>query len=144
MKAFIVDDDPIVLVMIAHMLYEEGVDTKYCTAPVDSSFYEEIEHFKPDIIILDLYLKNQSGIEIAKKLRCIESLKDTAIIAVSSSRDVEDKLSAFTSGFMDYINKPFTKKEFISKVMKYKHSSNIIRLCDKINKRQELDNELYP
>ena len=74
MKAFIVDDDPIILVMIAFMLHEGGVDTRYCVAPIQDSFYEELVSFQPDIIILDLYLKEQSGIDIAKNIRKIESL----------------------------------------------------------------------
>ena len=143
MKAFIVDDDPITLTLVAFMLNEEGVETQYCLSPVQDNLCRNIEEFHPDVIILDIYLENESGFEVAKNIRQSVKLKDTPIVAISGSHSVEDKLQAFITGFIDYIPKPFTKDEILQTVRKYGYSSEILRLCERIHQREELDRELY-
>lgn len=143
MKAFIVDDDPIVLTLVAFMLHEEGVDTRYALSPLPDNFYDILEDFQPDVLILDLYLKGEDGFSIAREVRRRPSLVDIPILAMSSSTVVEDKLRAFSTGFIEYLNKPFSRKEIVAAVKRYGYSSEILRLCDKIKNREVLDRELY-
>lgn len=143
MRAFIVDDDPITLTLVAFMLNDSGIDTQYCLSPIQDSFYDDINSFKPDVVILDVHLKGESGFDIARKIRQIPELGYAPIVAISGSHDLQDRIEAFTTGFIEYVRKPFTKDEILNVVKKYGHSSEILKLCEKINNREELDNELY-
>lgn len=143
MKAFIVDDDPITLTLVAFMLNESGVETYYSLSPIEESFYKDIIEFKPDVIILDVYLKGESGFDIARKLRAMPDLDYTPIVAISGSHHLSDRVEAYTTGFIEYVEKPFTKDEILNVVKKYGHSSEILKLCKRIENRETLDHELY-
>lgn len=143
MKAFIVDDDPITLTLVAFMLSEEGVETRYALSSDSRDFYQELEDFKPNVVVLDLYLEGESGFNVAKRIRSIPKLEDVAIVAMSGSGSSKDKMKAFTEGFMEYVQKPFTKDEIVDTVRKYGFSSEILNLCKKIREREIGDYELY-
>lgn len=143
MKAFIIDDDPILLAMIGFMLNSSGVETQYCLSPVPDNLADILLEYQPDVIVLDLYLKKESGFKIANDIRNNEGLKNIPIVAMSSSNELKDRVTAFTSGFLEYINKPFSKEDIISVVKRCGYSCEIIKLCNRIQKREESDRELY-
>lgn len=143
MKAFIIDDDPILLAMIGFMLNSSGVETQYCLSPVPDNITDILLEYQPDVIVLDLYLKKESGFKIANDIRNTEGLKTIPIVAMSSSNELKDRVTAFTSGFLEYINKPFSKEDIISVVKRCGYSCEIIKLCNRIQKREESDRELY-
>jgi DNA-binding response OmpR family regulator len=143
MKAFLVDDDPITLTLVAFMLNEEGIETRYSLSPVPDNFYRELEDFCPDVIVLDIYLKGEDGFNLAKNIRKHTCLKEVPIVAISGSTLIRDKIEAFSSGFIEYLPKPFTKNEIVNAVKRYGYSSEIVKLCNKINNRELLNHELY-
>lgn len=143
MKAFVIDDDPVLLALLGYMLNESGIDTQYCISPLPDNFIDILLQFKPDVILIDIYLKNEKGYTLANKIRSFPELKDIPLVAMSGSDLLKDKLLAFSSGFVDYINKPFTKEEVISIVKRYGYSSEIIKLCNRIKQREVRDCELY-
>jgi CheY-like chemotaxis protein len=74
----------------------------------------------PDLFILDISLKDISGIEILKKLRSHKDYKDTPIIMNSSHNDRETIVAAITSGATDYILKKDNYAQIIlDKIDKY-------------------------
>lgn len=143
MKAFVIDDDPILLAMLGFMLTDSGIEARYCLSPVPDSIISDLIIFQPDVIVLDLYLKNESGFDVARKIRSKDELQHIPILAMSSSKELQDRVSAFTSGFLEYINKPFSKEDIISAVKRNGYSNEIIKLCNRIQKREEDDRDLY-
>lgn len=142
MKAFIIDDDPITLTLIAFMLNEEGIETKYALSPLIQDFYKEVVAFNPDVVVLDIYLKDEDGFKVASELRKHEELHYTPIVAISGSHNLGDKLQAYASGFIDYLEKPFTKDEILSAVRSYGYTHEILRLCNKILNQESVDDYL--
>lgn len=142
MKVFIVDDDPITLTLLAFMLNEEGIETKYALSPLAKNFYKTIVDFKPDVIVLDIYLADEDGFSVANELRKHKELHYTPIVAISGSHSLGDKLQAYSSGFIDYLEKPFTKDEIISAVRSYGYTHEILRLCNKILNQESVDDYL--
>jgi CheY-like chemotaxis protein len=72
----------------------------------------------PDLIVLDVYLPNMSGDEVAKLLKKDEVLKRIPIILISAdSKTLEAR--ARESGVDDYLAKPFGSGELVSMVQKY-------------------------
>lgn len=75
---------------------------------------------KPDLIILDIQLGDISGIDVAKEIRSIDSLKNVPIIVVTVLGTEEEKKQIIKdSGCNDYIAKPFLPNVFVDAIAKY-------------------------
>ena len=78
-----------------------------------------IRTVEPDLVILDIYLPNKSGIDICTEFRKIDKFKDTPILAVTSFAMKGDKERIMSAGFNEYISKPIKVVEFREIVKKY-------------------------
>lgn len=63
--------------------------------------------FKPNYIILDVFLAGMNGIDAGKKIRMIPGFEETPFIFLSASDREEDKEEAYKMGAISYIVKPF-------------------------------------
>lgn len=68
---------------------------------------------KPDIILMDLGLPDQDGVEVIKKIR---SWSVTPIIVISARSDERDKIEALDAGADDYLTKPFSVEELLARL----------------------------
>ncbi|MGB9600639.1 MAG: response regulator, partial [Myxococcota bacterium] len=69
-----------------------------------------------DLFILDIMMPELDGIELCKRIKTEERFADIPVIFISGLSDIKDKISAFESGGVDYIVKPFQKEEVILRV----------------------------
>lgn len=96
------------------------------------SFLKEFEEKKPNLILLDLMLPGIQGDEILRKLRESPEYNDILIIILSAKSMIDDKVSGLNDGADDYISKPFSVKELISRInvhyRKYLSSHFIIKI----------------
>ncbi len=76
----------------------------------------EARRAPPDIVLLDIQLPTMDGYTVAAKLREIEALRDTPIIAVTSYAMVGDREKALAAGCTGYIEKPIDPDTFIAAV----------------------------
>ncbi|MCI8327400.1 MAG: response regulator transcription factor [Lachnospiraceae bacterium] len=79
-------------------------------------FYKELSEKLPDLVILDIMLPDEDGLEILKKLRRNPETKKLPIIMVTAKTTEIDKVKGLDSGADDYITKPFGVMELISRV----------------------------
>ena len=75
-----------------------------------------IEREKPDLIILDIMLPGQSGLDVCRKLKNSSDLKDIPIIIVSAKSEEVDVVLGLELGADDYVSKPFSPKILFSRV----------------------------
>jgi CheY-like chemotaxis protein len=75
------------------------------------------EH-RPDLVLMDLRLPGLDGVEATKVILNDSELKNTPIIAVSSSAMQGDKDYAFAAGAKEYITKPIDKNNLINTIHK--------------------------
>jgi two-component system alkaline phosphatase synthesis response regulator PhoP len=73
-----------------------------------------IASFRPDLIVLDLMLPRMNGIEVCRKLRTQGNF--VPIIIVSALQDLSDKIAGLDNGADDYMTKPFSPQELISRI----------------------------
>ncbi|MCB0430631.1 MAG: SpoIIE family protein phosphatase [Flavobacteriales bacterium] len=71
---------------------------------------------KPALILLDIRLPDMDGFELAKTLKAAKQTKYIPIIYISGLDDMDSKLTAFTTGGVDYITKPFHRQEVMARV----------------------------
>ncbi|MEK6550448.1 MAG: phosphate regulon transcriptional regulator PhoB [Pseudomonadota bacterium] len=70
----------------------------------------------PDLILLDWMLPGVSGVEYARRLRQEKLTRDIPVIMLTARAEEEDKLRGFDSGIDDYLTKPFSTRELISRI----------------------------
>ncbi len=70
----------------------------------------------PELILLDLMLPDESGLDILKRLRENKRTKDIPVIILTAKSSEMDKILGLDSGADDYITKPFSMLELISRI----------------------------
>jgi response regulator of citrate/malate metabolism len=106
----IVDDD--FMVAKVHAGFVAALDgfEVIGTASTGVQALEDIERLRPDLVLLDVYLPDMTGLEILRRLRAAGSEVD--VIVISAARDVESIRSALHGGVLHYLVKPFDRRTF--------------------------------
>ena len=114
-KVLIVDDDPAIINLLTAALQFEG---NYLVRNADSgtTALEIIEHFHPDIVLLDIVMSDLDGYEVCRQIKRNSRYKFVKIIMVSGNILLEERLQAYEAGADDYITKPFDLEELRAKV----------------------------
>ena len=79
-------------------------------------FYTKLDELVPDLILLDVMLPDESGYDIVRKLRKRPATQDIPIIMVTAKTTEMDMIKGFDGGADDYIKKPFSIMELITRV----------------------------
>lgn len=79
-------------------------------------FYRKIQSILPDIVLLDIMLPDESGTNVLKKLRSNPDTKKLPVIMVTAKTQELDVIRGLDGGADDYIKKPFSVMELISRV----------------------------
>ncbi len=79
-------------------------------------FYRKVEERVPDLVILDVMLPDESGYDIVKKLRKNPATRKLPVIMVTAKTQEIDMIKGLDDGADDYIKKPFSIMELISRV----------------------------
>lgn len=77
-----------------------------------------VDALRPDLVLLDIYLPDESGIELMRDLRSGD-LAHVDVVAITSSKDVDILRDAMRLGVVHYIVKPFTFKTFRERLESY-------------------------
>ena len=110
----IADDEPNQLELMSFNLSNAGYSIIKATNGKEA--IELIENHSPDLIILDWMMPKMSGIDVCRTLRSRSETKQIPIIILSARSEDSDKSLGLDSGADDYISKPFSPKELISRV----------------------------
>ena len=113
-KVYVVEDDEnireIVLYALSTAEYEAlGFETS-------AEFFAEIENSLPNLVLLDIMLPDSDGLSILKSLRSAPQTKALPIIMLTAKGSEFDKVKGLDMGADDYIVKPFSVIELISRV----------------------------
>ena len=80
------------------------------------TFYKKLEEVLPDLCLVDIMLPDENGNEIVRKLRGRTETRDLPIIMVTAKTTELDLVKGIEDGADDYIKKPFSVMELISRV----------------------------
>jgi DNA-binding response OmpR family regulator len=107
----VVDDDPGVLDVVAFMLRREGFDVE--EERVGTAALERARGHGYDLVILDVMLPGMSGTDVCRALRAESDVP----ILMLTARDAElDRVQGLELGADDYVTKPFSTAELLSRV----------------------------
>lgn len=113
-KILIVDDEKDIVELLKYNLEKE--DFKIISVYNGNDALESVEKGNPDLIILDLMLPGIDGIEICRILKKDNETKDIPIIMLTARATEMDRVLGLDLGADDYITKPFSPREVISRV----------------------------
>ncbi|MBR6656750.1 MAG: response regulator transcription factor [Oscillospiraceae bacterium] len=111
---FCVEDDTSSRELMIYTLNSAGFDAK--GFPESTEFWKALETETPELIMLDIMLPGEDGIEILKKLRSKTATKDIPVIMATAKGTEYDKVIGLDTGADDYLVKPFGMMEMVSHI----------------------------
>jgi CheY-like chemotaxis protein len=114
-KVFIFDDNIEILELCTEILEDLGLEVK--TSPTTNSVEEQVSSYMPDLIFMDNWLPDMSGIEATKLLKANDRLKNIPVIYFSANSNISEL--ANQAGADDFLAKPFDIDKFEETVKKY-------------------------
>lgn len=129
----VVDDVPENLQLLFEILSSQGHDVRRVLNGVQALKVIEID--PPQLILLDIKMPIMDGYEVCRRLKASDRTKDIPVIFLSALNDVLDKVKAFSSGAVDYINKPFDVQEVLVRVEHQLKLQVITRELEKKNQQ---------
>ena len=110
-RVLVVDDEEPVLKIVSYALSQAGYSVHTAGDAVGGEFM--FSQVKPDIVILDVMLPGKSGLDVARDLR---AQSNVPIIMLSARGDEVDRILGLEFGADDYVTKPFSPRELVSRV----------------------------
>lgn len=106
-------------------------------------FYRKIEERVPDLVLLDVMLPDESGYDIVKKIRKNPGTRKLPIIMVTAKTQEIDMIRGLDDGADDYIKKPFSIMELISRVKALLRRTNVEETKTLQLKELKIDNDRH-
>jgi diguanylate cyclase (GGDEF)-like protein len=139
----VVDDDPVVLNSLKRCFPSWGIQLTTLSDPLQS--LEMLETIAPDLLILDVEMPHMKGIELCRAIRQNRMWSGLPILFLTSHRDPETIHRIYTAGADDYVAKPFTEPELLTRILNRLERNRLLRnvadldtLTGLTNRRQTL------
>ncbi|MCA6073951.1 response regulator transcription factor [Fulvivirga sedimenti] len=113
-KVLVVDDEEAILELLKYNLEKQGYDVK--TAADGMKAVEIAKKYHPDLILLDIMMPKQDGVETCRQIRDIPELAQTFIIFLTARSEEYSEVAAFDVGADDYITKPIKPRALMSRI----------------------------
>lgn len=113
MRVLLVEDDRFMAQMIAALLVKK--DFKVTTAHNKADAIDNLQSYQFDVVVLDLRLKNESGLDVLAAARDLEF--SCPFVVLSGDLDTESKVKALRAGADDYVTKPFKIDELAARIL---------------------------
>ncbi len=126
-RVLIVEDDPAQADFADAILSKSNFKCQSVTDPLE--VMDALHDFKPDLILMDLYMPGASGTELTTVIREQNEFVDIPIVFLSGEQDLDKQLKALSFGGEDFLSKPIAPKHLITTV------TNRIRRARQLNSR---------
>ena len=136
---FCVEDEANIRELVVYTLETTGFEARGFEE--GTSFFEALAEELPELILIDIMLPGEDGMEILKKLKTSGRTKDIPVIMVTAKGAEYDKVMGLDAGADDYVTKPFGMMELVSRV------KAVLRRSRRDDKKDEIivgDLKIYP
>ncbi|WP_313490896.1 hybrid sensor histidine kinase/response regulator [Sphingobacterium multivorum] len=117
----IVEDSELNLFVLKEILEREHFNV--FTASGAKGAFENLQQQRIDLILMDVMMGNTNGFDLTKELKSMELYKHIPVLFITNLKSPDDVVRGFDSGGVDYIPKPFNKKELLQRI---KHQIKLI------------------
>lgn len=131
----IVDDAASVVGSVKAVLEDEG----YKTITADNGYQalSMAHEYVPDLILLDIMMPDLDGYSICQQLKAERRTRDIPMVFISALNSTFDKIKAFKSGAVDYVQKPVQSEELIARVRSHLTISSLNKELQRANRDLE-------
>jgi two-component system, OmpR family, alkaline phosphatase synthesis response regulator PhoP len=113
-RVLVVDDEPDIVEILTYNLKKEGYEVDAAEDGIKA--VKKAIKFQPDVILLDIMMPQQDGVETCRQIREIPELKNTFIIFLTARSEEYSEVAAFDVGADDYITKPIKPRALMSRI----------------------------
>jgi two-component system phosphate regulon response regulator PhoB len=113
-QILIVEDEKPIRDMIAFGLRRAGFDVR--EAEDCSAARASIADHRPDLLLVDWMLPDQSGLELTRAIKRNKDTEDMPVIMLTARADEHDKVTGLEGGADDYVTKPFSPRELLARI----------------------------
>src|SRR5712691_1932977 len=113
-KVLIADDEPHIVISLEFLMEHCGYVVS--VARNGEEALQQVETFKPDLILLDVMLPLRSGFDVCQKIRENAALQATKIIMLTAKGHAAEIAKGYALGADVYVTKPFGTKELLQQV----------------------------
>ena len=139
---YIVEDDVNIREIERYALKNSGYNVEEFECGAD--LFKRLESKVPALILLDIMLPNEDGLDILTKLRSDKNTEKLPVIMVTAKTSELDKVKGLDLGADDYISKPFGVMELISRVKALLRRTSSVQEDKKIAYKDiEIDNDKH-
>ncbi|MEJ2325232.1 MAG: response regulator [Nitrospirota bacterium] len=114
MDVLVIDDEPYILRSLEFVLRKEGLNVD--TASNGNEALSKVKRLKPKIVFLDLMMPKLNGFEVCKSIKSDAELEQVHVIILTAKGQDEDRDLGLQAGADDFMTKPFSPREVVSKV----------------------------
>jgi diguanylate cyclase (GGDEF)-like protein len=139
-RIMIVEDDRSQALFAESVLRKAGMETLAITDPLGT--LEALERFKPDLILMDLYMPGIDGMELTAIIRERDEFISTPIVFLSGEQDSDKQFDAISAGGDDFLSKPIRPKHLISAVTNRARRARLLR-ARRETKSRDTDSGLF-
>ncbi len=116
-RILIVEDNDLNLKLFRDLLTAHGYDTIETKEGLEAISLARGEH--PDLILMDIQLPEISGLDVTRRLKADEAIRDIPIIAVTAFAMKDDEEKILSAGCEAYISKPISIVPFLNTVRRF-------------------------
>lgn len=113
-RVLIIDDDASIAMFCANVLAHKGIGAQ--VEHTARAGLDAIGAFRPDLVLLDLYLPDMNGIEVAQLIRERPDMALTPIVFMSGEEDIDKRFDAIRMGGDDFLAKPVKPRHLLASV----------------------------
>lgn len=138
-RILLVDDNPTNIDVLYNFLADNGYEVLIAEDGI--SAFERVSFVKPDLILLDIMMPHIDGFEVCRRLQADPETKEIPVIFITALGSVEDKITGFKSGCVDYVTKPFQNDEILARIRNHLELSQMRESLQVQNEQLQSQNE---
>ena len=110
----IADDDADIRDLVAFKLEQANLDVVAVGDGV--SALQAVRTHHPKLVVLDVSMPGMSGLDVCRMLRADPQTKDILVLMLTARVQEQDVEGGFSAGADDYVTKPFSPRELVSRI----------------------------
>lgn len=114
MDILIADDEPFIQRSLSFVLRKEGFEVEVASDGEEA--IQKARKFKPKIIFLDVIMPRMNGFKVCKTIKSDKELCSSYVIILTCKGQESDKERGLSEGANDFVTKPYSPREIVSKV----------------------------
>ena len=111
---YILEDDASIRKLVVYTLNSQWMEAEGFERP--SSFWRALEERQPDLVLLDIMLPEEDGLQVLKRLRADSNTRRLPVLMLTAKSTEYDKVLGLDQGADDYIAKPFGMMELMARI----------------------------